>query len=298
MSVISWKDVYASRRSRHTVGESRYWRAFNVVTSLENELEQTIKQYAKCPRPGGGYNDGRQADMKARCVSIDPRQTSATSWRVDAEWSTQSKEWPPIRDLPPQGRPAVVTWSEARYQISPPHDFASTHAGGTHDKPFINPAGDKFHPVPPMEEVNQVLRIAKNVAEYDQDEALKYANKVNSIPWFGYPHWKVKSDMPSAASKYENGQEYWEVVYHFEIKGRGQWLPLLILNAGSRYIDADGNLQHFDDIKGNISTEPGLLSMEGGKIERDANGRYTPGVETYTEFMPFEEIDLNGLGLP
>jgi len=270
MSIESAKRKYASANgSRNQTGERKYREIWIVRTSSRANAE-TVRDSALLPAMGASYESGDDAIL----IEKDAEEIEANVWEVECRYS--SRHGPDAKDDPTDEQPRIAC-SSAKYQKAAVKDLEG--------KAFLNSAGDPFDPPPMFEETHFVLTHVRNEVSYSAVQAFAYINSINNAAWLGAGKGEVKMERYAGVKKYANDDIYWEVTREFHWNPEG-WDPLLVLDAGPRFINVDGDLVWAEDDYGVQSTALIRLNGGGGKLDKDDESQWM-------EFKMYKEMDFS-----
>lgn len=288
-----------TRRSEVSAdGARRYYVTYMVLASTVSAKEDHVLRTYGIPRMGTPNLFHPFAFVDSLTARRVP--DSSEAWEVDAVWESTPGQRQDERTKPPWERPARIRFDEV-----PVDDFRLHDLDG---KYFLNTAKDPFENQPAISRSDIMVTIELAELEYDELDAAKWGNKINSKMWRGYPPFAALMHMPIASDAYYTtdvlSEQYWNVVYRIWIKSGcfddppDLWKPLKVLNQGSREIvtvDAGGQVlkRRFctddDDV---ASTEPQLLDAEGKQMTRDDIEAIGPH---WVEFKVYDARDFSEL---
>lgn len=154
-------------------------------------------------------------------------------------------------------------------------------------KPITNSAGAPYDPPIMAPVAIAVIRFTKYYPPNFNalGKLMTVINKVNSQAWQGFPaRTLLVTDMRASFEKVNNFW-VWKVEYQLDYK-QDMWNPLLVLDHGHYYLDAQGRKVLAKDASGAPLAEGILL---------DGTGKPLPqGLQpVYRSFIVYEEIDFN-----
>jgi len=277
------------------IGEQRmrWYRAVYYVRSNRGSISgDTVLTTPGLPR----WGDRHPFYTLAFATAVEPRELRETSdlWEVDVRW--ESRPWQnDDEQVPPWEREAVVRDGDIPIENAKTEDLDG--------KPYVNTAGDPFDPQPLSPESDLQITIERAQLHYDRIELMPWANTVNSDVWWGFPKYSAKLARPTAEDAYWEHQHYYRVTYSLHVKGGcfddppDLWIPLRVLNKGSRELIWDGQNQKFErkwcmDDGGVQATEPQLLNENGTQMTRDELAKNGPHWVEFRQVTarPFSEI--------
>ncbi len=232
-------------------------------------------------RLGKTYTRGNDADLGSWCNSVEVEADPHNDllYIVRAGYSNKR----PDVTASPMNRPAV--WSPYLREIEMilPYDWRG--------QPYTNPAGDPFDDPPPTIVSVTGFRIAKNFTSYNPWGMAVWNKVVNTDVWFGAaPGFAQVAGIVPSELKTEGAYSFYTLVTSVELNPWG-WLPVPILNKGSKYLKVAGDLTSktlFATDDGVHDDHEGFLAANGTKLADGAP-------ETYTLRYPFPEGPLSGL---
>lgn len=242
MSATAVNRLYTTRGGTHAIDNHLTFReTWEVLTNSTDDDEDTVNLATGIPRLGQPHDKF----PTAICVEVTADQSDETPfiWYVGVRYDSKldipnsldpngASQAP--GDIPenPLLRPA--TWrltsastSEAATQWYP------VDAGGNiilQATAIRNSAKLPFDPPLMVETTRPVIRVTKNVAQFNVPIAIRLEGAVNDRAWFNVPKWCAKISGVEGANKYENGVAYVEVTFDVMLKAE-TWITQ-ILDAG------------------------------------------------------------------
>jgi len=272
------------------IGEQRmrWYQATYLVRSNRGSVSaDTIRATPGLPQ----YGTRHPFYSRAFVTAVEPREIpeSGAEWEVSVRW--ESRPWEREEDqqnIPPWEQPAKVRRGSVPVEFSRRADLDG--------KPFVNAASDPFIPPPHIPTSNLSIEIQRAELEHDDIEVMKWFNVVNHDAWWGFPRYAVRLGPIAVDDAVWDFQSYYVKTYVLEVKAGcfddppDLWIPLRILNEGSRELVWDGHNQEFvrryiEDDDGVQSTEPTLLNADGTQMTRAQVAADGP---VYLEFRTFE----------
>jgi hypothetical protein len=239
---------------------------------------------------GSYYTVNGDVDTGAIISDVTPRKISNLAngqslWEVTVNYSTVGGD-PAKEQSNPLDMPIQLEYGFADYLDYPGEDLDG--------QPFTTTAGERYEADAAAIEMSYLtLTVTKNLATFSVSAALEFQNTVNASPFYGGDAETVLCKSIRASNRYENGVNYWQVVYEFHYKPGG-WRRQ-ILNAGSfhkvagvkrynRVADPD------DPSKTRATTSPMALTISGGLLP-DGDP------EVFQSFRVYASKNFNLLGL-
>lgn len=216
-------------------GERTYRRSFTVEMENATDGPELILPHPDIPQRFSSYIPASgEVDLGATCqvIRVSPKDRSRNIWTVIASYTTKTDP----TQFDPLERPAEISYTGTSVSQPIIQDM--------HGNALINSAGDLFDPPPDDSEGRLLLKITVNIdlALWDAELDVSMNNTVNQAPFFVrgkiYKKRHVKFNRSSAVSKWENGFEFWQVTYEFEL--RPERIPpnsYLVLTGGSYAVD-------------------------------------------------------------
>lgn len=243
--------------SRTENGDYEFQRIFHVLTDDINigpyaVLNATDAHGNSIPLDFDDYHAGQDALTFARVktkVAVREPQNPML-WYVTVTYSTAKDQQD--RSNPPDVRPTEVSFSLQR-QTKVVHKDQNNNA-------IASSAGERFNPLPEIDDSRLVMTISKNQASFNTAVAMDCQDSVNSDQFQGFEAGKVKLAGISAKSVFEGSIFYWRVDFEFHISRDG-W-DLEILDEGTYFLSG-GQRKRFKDLEGHFTT--GLLDGSGGQ---------------------------------
>jgi len=258
-------------------------------TTRADDDASVVRRDYRTPKYGSVYSVRGNGDTAARCTNISVDQVDLFLWDVTCTYSTNHGK---PEEGNPLDRPPVLAWSTAKYTKTEHFDRSKKPFQQEAGKPFVNGIGELFNPPPPMPVSNLVLTITRNEQAFHPVTAKSYINSVNTDPWFFFGVSEVKINGIKATQEEENGQGFWKTVYTFEIDDE-LWIPKRVLNVGTKYKDANGNI---------ILAKDDAKVATGGKVKLNMDGTlYDPSDiigATWIEFTLYKQRPFAPLMLP
>lgn len=282
MSVVEAKLKFGglSGKDELNLGRRHYTQKWLIRTDNPADGKKTVLDYAGVPQYGTYYKTTTEFDSFAFLRSRDAELDSSDSsliWVGTFEFDTiadsgQGNQGNSLIPPPqPYDEPVVAEWDS--HEEKEPAYFAYSDA----DESFIpitNSAGDLLDPPPERYRTIQVLRLKKNLADFDFIFWSKYSNAINSDSWLGFAPGMVLFKPPKANFVSQRGIGYWDTSFEFHIDYRGwyhyRWdagvrefipaghLEFTWQKPGYNYIKNDGG--------GTFVTEPVLLDGNGRRL--------------------------------
>jgi hypothetical protein len=239
-------------------------------------------------------------DQGLVCAEVTPSQNEEqprvwevschfTSWRFDLMGGRRDD----IDQRNPLTFPPEISFGANKYVTYPLHMLNGTL--------WRNHAGDPFDPPPAIDESRQTIHIVRNEATFDPATARTWADVLNSDTWWGFAPRTVKLSCPTARRDRLENVWFWQVTYDFEVCGKlwgitlgdnqeaPGWQPV-VLNAGYRYLDANGRLTTPVNDDGPQYGGRVLLDFEGHQIPRGGNPKWVTA-KSYVE-RAFSALNL------
>ena len=275
----TWKGTYGVHRDSRTG-----LRVFTVLFDADpssaaaataNDGVDSIPAYGATDFPGDPY---------LRCHDIAPDPIGPLLYLVVCSYEVRGAggEDDPL-DAPP-----VIEWSFTHGSEDVDQDID--------DEPIQNSAGEGFDP--PLQKLwgDQVLRITRNEADFDYDQALSYLYHVNSGAFLGRAAGTALFTDIRAVRVYEAATEYDRVTYEITFRTTGPKWQLHVLDQGFRYKTgkplADGSPQlESAKVDGELATKPVLLKADGTKLPDGEDAHWL-------DFQVYDEADFDTLSLP
>lgn len=290
--IVAVTELFEGRKGRASAeGVRTYTRMFHVLTDSVEDSGREIAEASGVPGIGDPFSD---SDPAAKSTSVSPDQVSGTPylWLVTVEYSSD----PGTRSgssLPenPLRRPAVIEWGLERLTAPVAKDLDGAAV--------VNSAGDRFDPLPEIDVAIPILRVTKNRASYDAGEALSFVNTVNKSAFLGFGPGRAKCQAITASQQFENGIEYFAVVYEFA--GRREGWQISVVDFGEHYLDGDEKRQATTPVH-DSTTDANFIddAVPGHGVPLDgAGGRLGRGESpVFLDFRVYDETDFNDLGIP
>lgn len=206
-SIMLGVGLSGSVKGKSPLSERRSFTAQWQITTAQTDTAETVIEYFRGsgshPYLGDSYAFGSDSDAQSFCVSIDPRRVpqSLGTWIVSVEYEpTEGKDEPEERD-DENGKKTddPLLWHDEisidYTQITIPAElaqFRGCNLGGLNGQPIpplltigrtIVPCNSAFVPFDPgidMEVDVKIVRITKNVREYDGNRANGFIGCVNT----------------------------------------------------------------------------------------------------------------------
>jgi hypothetical protein len=285
------------------------------------EVTAGVGGYATPPRLSAyvNYNrDGtvRSTDLGARLYRYECRQQEDPQfWKVYCRYSSDWRLWrrspyDPTKkegsggenkgdpsEINPLLQPADISWQTVKFQE--PVRFS---ANGL---PLMSSAKEQFIPPVMRDQTRLVLVLEKNLATYDASTYQLFFDKVNSLDWIlGIQKGTCKCDGITGKSVMDRGIFYYKVRGTFHIIDFPDVLPpnlqnaglqtawdKVLLDEGSQYLDANGNLSTL------VTQKTGL--PVNGRFLLDGTGHALPpgGQPVYFDYIVYDTIDFHALQL-
>lgn len=271
--------------SRNDKGDYEFSRAFDVLTQTRNVGPFQVL-LAEDPATGlavpGDFDDYHAGDdtlsfafVKSKNAKRDSQQPLL--WQVDVKYSSATDIQQRQVAENPLDRPPVYSWDNTTYQ-----KVAFKDKDGN---PVVNSAGERFSPLPEMDDCRPVLRVERNEASFNEARAIDYQDAVNTDMFRGFDPGQAKVAKITGSTAFENSVHYWKVTYEIHFRREG-W-TLEVLDEGTYYLEGDEK-QVFLDARGQVM-QTGLLDGNGGKE--------APGGYTFLDFEVYKERPFNVMGL-
>lgn len=312
MAVVSSREAPNGRRGTIKQDLSReYTRTWIVITDSAYDDALTVMFAPGLPALDDPYEIAETGvnDPQATVVSYNPTQPDPqmpTLWMVEVNYSTSTAKDPALvstagsagttpggggQSEPPDQMPPQIKISTQYRQELFTQERLSDNTGDSFGDPVQNTARQEFKIVPSVDEAYQVVSIRKASLFFDRLAARDYVNRVNSIPFRGYPArscWLARFDAERA---YLKRVPFWWIDYEIHIGYPRQWDQRL-RNTGTQYWNggvAGGDLTVARDTAGNVV-----------EIDLAEDGDFLLGTDdpVYLDFNAKWEFDFNELNLP
>ena len=279
----------------------RYTRAFTVTVSSSRDGPEVVLAATGIPRVWAPYVPASgKADLRSWCKDVDAKPTdSPYVWRVTAKYDGERDVPPSRQNEQPHLRPPEVSFSVNRVAVPWLYDrkgYAIT-----------NSAGEVFDPPPEEDEKRLQIRIARNQKDLDYLYYMTFVDTVNADVWFSFKRGMVKCSDIKADLQFEQGAEYWRVVFIFEVKwprvpcnaqwgNQGDQIGRRTVPSWTRWF-LDRGFRERDVRTGNLKpiksptnlgfvSQPALLNGRGRAILRPNNTRAVADPVIDVPFVP------------
>jgi len=238
-------------------------RTFLACVSTSSRLEEAaVLQAAGVPRLGDVYSLGVQGGTGLRCMAVRARRhkDSAFIWEVEAEYAAPNGPGGGGDNRPdsitvPLERPTRIEWSYQEIEYTDGTDIAGAVQANTLGQPFLNPL--------PKHRVIDVITMTRNEPSYRDAIIWSLRGKRNQGAWNGFPSGSVLFRGARAVGPiFDMDQWYFEVTYEFAVDREKLWREFII-NQGTRYKDAAGNVVATRDDSGVVTGEIVNLAADG-----------------------------------
>lgn len=230
------------------------------------------------PLDNDDYHAGDDALTHARVKTKDAKRDPVNPllWYVTVTYST-AKDQQERGTFNPEDRPIEVNFSFQR-QTKVAHQEAN-------GDPITTSAGERFNPLPEMDDTRFVMTMSRNLVTFNPDTAMRYKDTVNSDQFQGFEPGVVKLASLNSKLIFENNLTYWRVDFEFHINEDG-W-DIELLDEGTYYLSG-ANKRRFRDEQGHFIT--GLLDGAGGQGD--------PNDPQFLQKRVYRRRSFNALGLP
>lgn len=285
LSVTEQPEGWSGNRTEK--GDYEFNRVFYVLTQTMNVgpfgVLSAVDPVTGMAVPGDfdDYHAGDDAlgfafvkSKTARRDRVQPRL-----WIVEVRYSTAKDTQERQIAENPLDRPAVYSWDSVTYQ--------KVVAKDKDDQAVVNSAGERFSPLPTMDDNRPVLRVERNEATFNESRAIDYQDAVNTDMFRGFDPGQAKVAKITGTTAYENSVFYWQVTYEIHFRREG-W-RLEILDEGTYTTTALGVKLLFFDVRGQIM-QSGLLDGHGNELADGSDPVFLP-------FDVYKKRPFNVLGL-
>jgi len=238
-------------------------RVYTVLLDGTDDPDDTLivaRQASGIPRVRQPYST---LDPQLRCVSVNPRALSPTLVEVTCNYATGDKSIDPLDEPPKRSWGSIVSEQPIDHDIN--------------GKPLVNTAGEPFDPPITIPVYDDVLRIVRNEATYDNFRMRRYRNSLNMYPFMGWPALTCKMVEISAEEIVEADWTYYQVTYEIHMRadedenGNLVAWKRRVLNRGFRRFlrpEEEGypGFIAIKDAEGEPVSEPVLLNLEGNDV--------------------------------
>lgn len=222
-------------------------------------------------------------DVFLRCNNIQIRKTAPFMFLVSVSYFTQGTLGGGPLSVPPS-----IAWGSLVTEEEIPYDI---NGNG-----ICTVLGEPFDPPPRTPVYDRILRIQRNLANYDENWAGLFRNAVNSAPFFGFPTGTVRTVALDGQSVLDDTFSYWSVTGEFQIRkappnSSDQYAWWTFVQAKGLYVKKSGKVVLGLDDNGNPTTVPVYHNTSTGA----QLGRGDP--IQYYKFQMLPTADLNAIGL-
>lgn len=224
MSIVSVKENLESGSLKLEGKTRKYTRTFLVKVSDANTGPLEAALAAGIPRLGTVYAFNSETDGNAYVTSVSPtRRKEKPSWfdvGVEYTWEFQSSSL--------SGDPGQILLELPQIAIR----FVETSkpvANDINNKPIANSAGERFDPLPQIEEAHMVIEIRRNEMTFDAAQAADLLNTVNADHVWGLNLRQALMKNIGGQRINWNGYVLWEK--HYEVHVKESW-KLELLDHG------------------------------------------------------------------
>lgn len=263
-------------------GHAEMVQLWTVVTTGSSNNLAAVRDARGIPRHGDALKSKGRTVRGSQCYKVLPRQLEGGVWEVTCNFEIVGLRWPSrnLKGKEPKytqliEKPVQVVWGTAHYL-----EYRLKDLDG---KLRVNGAGDPFDPPTPIPVSRTTAAITHWVPVFDRAKT-KYADKVNSDPWFGYKKGEVLCKDVVASPVYDNGEWVQQVTYRIEIK-EDLWIPTLVLNAGPRYYEMQAG------VKVKILAADDMGVTHNGQVLLTEDGFKQPETAQIHEWVKFRDYD-------
>jgi len=287
MAVASANHDISKSSSDATPGGARYSESWKVVldavptSALEARQAGGLGTPELVPDTGDAHWDDAGSEVVS--VTAKPISEDRLIWLVTATYE------PPTADTL-RANPLLDTvqksWGAESRSWVPEKDKDGNA--------IVNSAGDRFDPSPEEEKFDLTLRITRNEATYDADEAEEYIGGVNDAPVTLVGH--VTAAREGRIKEYggtfrtRNGTDFYEVTYLIVFR-KGKW---------DRDIEDLGMRQRTSATqRDRILDDSGEEVVDAWPLNTPAGTRRASNLNpSFITFKMNDEVDFSTLGLP
>ncbi len=161
-------------------------------------------------------------------------------------------------------------------------------------QPIVNSAGESFDPPLNKDVDDLVYRFEVARESFDENQAARYMNAINSDGWFGFEPFTARMKSFNGTQARVGGVFYWNVIYEVHIRFDG-W-PRRIVDEGFRELqtelDSEGKPTYkmIKDKDKNPLSQPVLLDGAGKKLSAGADPIFLE--KHVNKELPFTDLGI------